>query len=200
LDISIALSTPQARLEGNSFHSESRIIVVRHVAQDSSSFSIGREAVLRFVKEPPAEVTEQRLPMSSMIDIVFLLLVFLVMTFRVTSQEGDFEMERPDVAGSGRAEVTTNLPLQLELGATPEGELNAIALNGQRVASLHDLQLQLIALNADGALRDVVMTLDCEATLKYQNVITVLDHVTAYRDTTGQKKPLIASTKFAVRR
>lgn len=159
--------------------------------------------MLRFVKEPPAEaaeVTEQRLPMSSMIDVVFLLLVFFVMTFRVASQEGDFGMQGAEIVGSGRAEVTTNLPLQLKLDATPEGELDAITLNGQRVASLHDLQLQLIALNADGALRDVVMTLDCEATLKYQNVITVLDHVTAYRDATGQKKPLIASTKFAIRR
>lgn len=43
------------------------------------------------------------LSMTSMIDIVFLLLVFFVMTLRIRTQEGDFNVEIPcRIAASGR--------------------------------------------------------------------------------------------------
>ncbi len=48
--------------------------------------------------------------------------------------------------------------------------------------------------------QDVVMTIECDANLKYLNVITTLDHVTAYRDAAGQRKRLVDSTRFAFRR
>ncbi len=156
--------------------------------------------MLRFVKDGPNRAADQQLQMSSMIDIVFLLLVFFVMTFRITSQEADFTMDRAEVAGSGHADIATNLPLHLKMDAGPGGELQAMSLNGERVASFDDLQSRLIGLEADGALRDVVMTLDCDSNLKYSNVIAVLDHVTAYRDAVGQRKSLVTSTRFASRR
>lgn len=146
------------------------------------------------------QTSDHRLQMSSMIDIVFLLLVFFVMTFRITPQEGDFTMDATEVAGSGRTKATTNLPLNLVLDADGKGDLLAMRLNGDRIWSLEELQMRLIGLDADGALKDVVMTLHCASNLKYQNVIAVMDHVTAYRDAVGRRRPLITSTRFANRR
>ncbi|MDA1050255.1 MAG: biopolymer transporter ExbD [Planctomycetota bacterium] len=156
--------------------------------------------VLRFVKESPRQETEHRLQMSSMIDIVFLLLVFFVMTFRITSQEGDFVMDGTEVTVPAENVISTNLPLRLQLNATPEGGVLAMSLNGERVEDLDELQTRLIGLDRDEALRDVVMTLDCDANLQYENLIAVLDHVTAYRDAIGQLKPLVTSTRLAIRR
>ncbi|MEO8495377.1 MAG: biopolymer transporter ExbD [Planctomycetota bacterium] len=159
-----------------------------------------RSDVVRFVKDEPNPAVDQQLQMSSMIDIVFLLLVFFVMTFRITAQEGDFAMDGAAVVGTGHAAIATNLPLRLKLDAEPNGELMAMSLNGERVAGFEDLQARLIGLETDGALRDVVLTLDCDSNLKYANVIAVLDHVTQYRDAAGERKALVGSTRFAVRR
>lgn len=155
--------------------------------------------MLRFKKDSREQTADHRLQMSPMIDIVFLLLVFFVMTFRITSQEGDFALQRTEVGSNAQATITTNLPLVLKLDATPGGELIAMSLDGKPVASFDDLQARLIDSETNGALQDVVMTLDCDFDLKYESMIAVLDHVTAYRDVVGQLKPLVASTRFATR-
>lgn len=155
--------------------------------------------MLRFKNDRREQASEQRLQMSSMIDIVFLLLVFFVMTFRITSQEGDFAMEGAEVAGSAHTAIATNLPLRLKMDSAPDGGLDAMSLNGERVAGFDDLRARLIELTTDGALRDVVMTLDCDSDLKYEHVIAALDHVTGYRDVDGQLQPLVASARFGIR-
>lgn len=59
------------------------------------------------------------LPMTSMIDIVFPLLVFFVMTFKIAALEGDFSIHM--AAGDGPA--ATNLPLKLRMKADVDGNL-----------------------------------------------------------------------------
>ncbi len=136
---------------------------------------------------------QHRLPMSSMIDVVFLLLVFFVMTFKITSVEGEFAV------GGADAQVVdaANLPLRLQLTARSDGQLQSISLNGRQFASLTDLQLELIAMRETETLRDATLTIDADVNLKYQYLIQTLDHVTAYRDLTGTERPLVTSTRFA---
>lgn len=155
--------------------------------------------MLRFVKESPPQDGGHCLQMSSMIDIVFLLLVFFVMTFRITSQEGDFSLATTAADGNTGERITINLPLRLKLDATPEGDLLAMNLNGEHVASFDELQTRLIGLAEADALRDVTLTLDCDANLSYQHVIATLDHVTGYRNAAGRLQPLVTTTRFASR-
>ena len=44
--------------------------------------------------------------LTSMIDIIFLLLIFFVMTFKIAAQEGDFNIRMPIGGGSGAADTT----------------------------------------------------------------------------------------------
>ena len=50
------------------------------------------------------ERKKNQLNMTSMIDIVFLLLVFFVMTFKIVELEGDFSIRMP-LAGTGAGSV-----------------------------------------------------------------------------------------------
>ena len=45
---------------------------------------------------------EVKLEMTPMIDIVFQLLVFFIMTFKIVSQEGDFNIKMPRAAPRAR--------------------------------------------------------------------------------------------------
>ncbi|MFM7930669.1 MAG: ExbD/TolR family protein, partial [Pirellula sp.] len=60
--------------------------------------------------------------LTSMIDIIFLLLIFFVMTFKIAAQEGDFNIRMPIGGGSGAAD-TTDLPSKLRLRSNTDGEL-----------------------------------------------------------------------------
>ena len=50
-----------------------------------------------------SEPEELKLNMTAMIDIVFQLLVFFVMTFKVVAMEGDFNIKMPLAAADGQS-------------------------------------------------------------------------------------------------
>ena len=70
------------------------------------------------VRQPHVE----KLQMSAMIDVVFLLLVFFVMTFRIVKAEGEFNVQMPK-GGSGPPVIFQSLPLHIHLAAGPSGQL-----------------------------------------------------------------------------
>ena len=133
--------------------------------------------------------------MSAMIDVVFLLLIFFVMTFQIVPQEGDFSIDAspPKAAGVQLAET---LPLHVRLSAGEDGSLAGVALNGRALSSLDQLHDTLIELSHAGALHDVRMSLECDSTLKYEHVIDTMDAVTAYHDAVGVEQPLVSSVAF----
>ena len=72
------------------------------------------------------EGQKNALNMTSMIDIVFLLLVFFVMTFKIVELEGDFSVRMP-LAGSDSVTMDpTDLPLKLRLMADENGRLTSM--------------------------------------------------------------------------
>ena len=50
--------------------------------------------------------------MTPMIDIVFNLLIFFVMTFKITAPEGDFNVKMPAQAAQGVPDPTADAPHQ----------------------------------------------------------------------------------------
>ena len=61
------------------------------------------------------------LEMTSMIDIVFLLLIFFVMTFKIVEMEGDFSIRMPLASQNSGQVDPTDLPLKLRLRADDAG-------------------------------------------------------------------------------
>ena len=101
------------------------------------------------------EVQSQKneLNMTSMIDIVFLLLIFFVMTFKIVEMEGDFSIRMP-LAGDGAAADPTDLPLKLRLRADANGSLTSMSLNEINLGTNFDqLRANVVSLIGTGASR-----------------------------------------------
>lgn len=77
-----------------------------------------------------SEPEELKLNMTAMIDIVFQLLVFFVMTFKVVAMEGDFNIKMPLAAADGQS-VDDLLPdlIQITLEPDAAGNLASVTVD-----------------------------------------------------------------------
>src|SRR3954454_22103139 len=87
--------------------------------------------------------------MTPMIDIVFQLLAFFIFTLRIISQEGDLEIQMPQVAGPHSKSISAAVPLQIRLTAAKDGSLARIRLNDLAVADMRDLRSRIFRLVGD---------------------------------------------------
>jgi biopolymer transport protein ExbD len=71
--------------------------------------------------------------MTPMIDVVFQLLTFFMLTLKTVIVEGDFNIRMPLGASAGAAEEDPIPPLILKLTATPEGRLAGVQMGGKSV-------------------------------------------------------------------
>lgn len=135
---------------------------------------------MRFQQRPSA--SQQNLNMTAMIDIVFLLLVFFVMTFRVVASEGDFTVTMP-AKNASSVDEPTDMPideLHVYLKADPEGQLTDISLGERRLSDFAHLQ---------GTLAEVVdshttipVSIHADEHLRYEwliDAITAVENVNA---------------------
>ena len=145
-----------------------------------------------------------QLSMTPMIDIVFLLLVFFVMTFKISAQEGDFNVKMP-LQGDGAPSDSTQLPLKLRLKSDGAGQLQEIVLNenlsfGTDWDRLRGYIVELVGDEAgptDDEGPEVEIDLDYD--LHYVHVIESITAVTGYRSGNDVVK-LIERIKFAPQR
>lgn len=140
--------------------------------------------------------------MTPMIDVVFQLLAFFILTFRVVSPEGDFGVTMPAVAPSKVVDQPLEETLQVRLVADSDGKLADIAVNrrslGPDVTALHRYVLDAVGVAGPSALRlDVDAELDFDPGLRYEHAMAALTAISAYRDATGNSAVLIERVKFA---
>ena len=85
------------------------------------------------------------LEMTPMIDIVFQLLVFFIMTFQIVSQEGDFNIQMPLASQDDGLPDENDLlpPMRLTLKANEDGELASISLNDRTFTSFDALHVYI---------------------------------------------------------
>jgi biopolymer transport protein ExbD len=153
---------------------------------------------MKIRREVQAEKNE--LNMTSMIDIVFLLLVFFVMTFKIVEMEGDFSIRMP-LAGDGAAADPTDLPLKLRLRADPQGRLSSMSLNEINLGTNFDqLRSNVVSLIGTGAPIEgdegPELEIDTDYNLRYAYVIQSITAVSGYKDG-DQVVKLIEKIKFA---
>ena len=142
----------------------------------------------------------EKLQMSAMIDIVFLLLVFFVMTFQIVAMEGDFSITPAAAAKENALELEIEvIPLHVKLTAAKDGSLASVLLGETKLMGLEDLHARIRTLyeaNPKGlAETDLILTTD--SSLKYQHVIDTITAVTGYMDQDGKIVKMIQMIKFA---
>ena len=141
------------------------------------------------------------LQMTPMIDIVFQLLVFFIMTFKIVTQEGDFNVKMPLAAASGAEVDPTSLDMTLRLTANDNGDLTGIQLNDRDFSAFDDLHRHIISLvggdQPDSARESAEIEIDADYQLRYEYVIQAFTSVTGYRTPEGDVVKLIEKIRFS---
>ena len=148
------------------------------------------------------------LQMTPMIDIVFQLLVFFIMTFNVVAQEGDFNIRMPAIgAPQDQLEDIEKQTLKVRMRADAAGNLKELKLDdavlttgGNPFANLHNRILSKVqdAGGPDEAANLLEVEFECDYDLKYNNVIEAITAVSGSRARDSDKiSKLIENIKFA---
>ena len=145
------------------------------------------------------------LQMTPMIDIVFQLLIFFIMTFKIVLPEGDFNIRMPSASAAATSQPSETPTIHIRMRATPDGELAGITIEAAPVASddaFGELRARIRRLVGDGAGpsegNDQEVELDCDYHLKYDYVIRAVTAISGYVDPeTRTHHRLIERIKFA---
>ncbi|QDU25320.1 Biopolymer transport protein ExbD/TolR [Anatilimnocola aggregata] len=139
--------------------------------------------------------------MTPMIDIVFQLLTFFVMTLKIATAEGDFNIRMPLAAPrAGPPDPNQLPPMKLFLKADSAGKCARVVMNdsefsgGDRWTRLHN---HVAGIVGDGSLASSAeVELVCDYNLHYEHVIEAITAVSGeMRD--GQIVKLVEKIKFS---
>ena len=144
---------------------------------------------------------EVKLAMTPMIDIVFLLNIFFMLTFEIVLPEGDFNVQMPSAAAAQAVEPSEIPPLRLVMRAAPTGELADLQLSGHSFGNGRDafqqlqnyIRTQILAGGATGDEQEV--EIDADYGLNYDYVVRAITAVTGYVEN-GQAHKLIERIEF----
>ncbi|MEQ8846528.1 biopolymer transporter ExbD [Botrimarina sp.] len=142
------------------------------------------------------------LQMTPMIDIVFQLLVFFIMTFKIVLPEGDFNIRMPlpsEAAPSTPSELPT---LNLRMVAGGDGQLARLSLDARtfegedRFRNLHGYIRGLINdAGGPGATADQEVEINADYDLHYRYVMDAITALSGYLEN-GQRHQLIEKIRL----
>jgi biopolymer transport protein ExbD len=156
---------------------------------------------MRLTSSDPEEI---KLNMTAMIDIVFQLLVFFIMTFKVVEMEGDFNIRMP-LATTDATTVEETLPdiIMVELRAGDNGNINSIFVDDQSFIdenmfiNLTNYIENRVAAEGDPELAgETEIEFDIDYGLKYTYTVKAIEAVSGKIDPDGTVKKLIEKIKF----
>ena len=153
-----------------------------------------------------SEPEEIKLNMTSMIDIVFQLLVFFIMTFKVVAMEGDFSIKMPLASENAEQDFIEELPdiIDVRLLAGENGGISSIFVDDNPLP-VDDIFGNLNAeiqrrLAAEGNVEDDMQTeveFDIDRNLKYRYTVQAIEAVSGKVDpNTNEVIKLIEKIKF----
>ena len=146
---------------------------------------------------------ETALMMTPMIDIVFQLLIFFIITFKIVSPEGDFNVKMPLAAPSeGKPDELQLPPLKVRLTAEPGGRIAGIFLGQAKMNDFHELHEQIVGIVGDdtgpGSIADTQeVELDCDYNLDFKYVIDAFTAISGQATSDGEFVKLFEKIKFA---
>ncbi len=146
------------------------------------------------------------LEMTPMIDIVFQLLIFFIMLFKIVLPEGDFNIRMPSPASNVTTPPSEIPTLTLRMTSDTEGALTSMSLgdhaftDGANSSAFDKLRSYVITLVDDeggpGTASDQEIELECDYDLDYQHVIRAITAISGHIQD-GQRIKLIEKIRFA---
>lgn len=141
------------------------------------------------------------IPMTPMIDIVFQLLIFFLFSFKIATQEGDFNIRMPVAGPASSTSLETDLPIKVRLTADADGNLASIRMDDAvlpNFTALHEKVMSRVGTNAGpDAAEKIEAELDCDYNLKYRNVIGAVTAISGYVTPDGHIVKLIQKIKLS---
>ena len=147
--------------------------------------------------------TKVEMQMTAMIDVVFQLLIFFMLSFKIVAMEGDFNVKMPLAAPrEGLPDDKQIPPIKIRLEANSERGMGRMSLNGQVYESPAALRNHIIQFlggeRGPGSLQDTAeVELDCDYDLKYAEVVGIITAVSGYMADDKTVVKLIEKIKFA---
>ncbi len=147
---------------------------------------------------PKTEKVE--LQMTAMIDVVFQLLIFFILTFKITTPEGDFNIKMP--LGKSSPQLAEEIPLPpliVRLEAGSDGRLASISLDNRKLKGfdeLHNVVLSRVGDAGPSAAAEIEVELDCDFELRYEFVVEAITAVSGKVEG-NNILPLVQKIKFA---
>lgn len=148
------------------------------------------------------EEEKNELNMTSMIDIVFLLLIFFVMTFKIVELEGDFSVRMPLAGNATSQSDSLDLPIKLRMNADANGQLISMSMNetalGTDFEQLRANVVAMVGIAEPGAAPTdgPQLEIDADFNLRYEHVIQAITSVSGLKDG-NEVIPLIDKITFA---
>lgn len=147
--------------------------------------------------------TDERLEfdMTPMIDCVFQLIIFFMLTLRYTAVEGDFNIKMP-IATDAVATPSDLPPARIRLTSDANGRLTGIQMNARPVAGFPELRQLIMDYVDTGRTPDQAgsggeVEFDCDYRLKYQYTIAAITAVSGKVGPGGQIVRLVDKINFA---
>lgn len=152
--------------------------------------------------------TKIEVPMAPMIDVVFQLLIFFMLTLKIVEPEGDFDINMPLGAPAQSSVSDAELPpFKVRMLADPEtGALTQLTFNGNALgngpgafAKLNSEILRSVnALQATGQqnVEKQEVEIDPDYNLDYENIISAISACSG-RMTNGKMVRYLSKIKFA---
>jgi len=139
--------------------------------------------------------------MTPMIDCVFQLITFFMLTLKTVIVEGDFDIRMPLGASVGAVPEDPPVIVRVKMTAGADGNLSGITMNGSGVADFEALRRKIIDLvginTGPGGAENTEVELDCDFGLKYINVVKAITAVSGAPQPDGTTVDLVKKIKFS---
>ena len=152
---------------------------------------------------------ESKVDMTPMIDIVFQLLVFFIMTFKVVAMEGDFKVKMPLATAQPQDQMVEIFPTVVHVrmaagdnGGVAQVDVDTDGGNSQTFTDdwpnqLTDYVSKIVAQDADPSVaEDTEVEFDIDFSLRYLNTVKAIESVSGVVQPDGSIKKLIEKIKF----
>ena len=143
--------------------------------------------------------TRVPLDMTPLIDIVFQLLIFFILTLRIAPVEGEFAMQLPRTARERSVYSGELPPLIVRLRSDEAGGLAGVWLGDEHLGGWDELHERLAGLVADNPhfTASGRVELHCDRDLAYEHTIAAITAVSGTRQPDGSIVRLIEQVHFA---